>query len=195
MFFLSITYLVTAQTNPHLYTDTVSVTTIPEVIIYRNQTSRSEKQLKVKWKLSNHEELLSFISNDKKYTQSIRELSFRVANLSNSKDSIRLKIYSNINEKPGILLFQKEIKLSPKEEINKINFSNNNNLFKEGGVFIGFQFFGTNTKKGVFVFTHSAQTSQTFIKNGNECIRLLERYSLMPHKFTNVDIYLKIKHW
>lgn len=162
---------------------------IPEVIVTKNRTSSTEKKLKVKWLLKENEELVTFIENDRQMDMDLKEISFRIANLSGDDGKIIFKIYSVKNNQPFEEIFSKIIHLQPKEEANKLTFGAGNSLLKGDGIYIGFEYTDRKGEKGIYVFTESRNTPKTMIKLNN----FIDENLFLDEKFRKVDIYLKIK--
>lgn len=173
--------------------DSTRVYEIQEVIITKNKTSKVEKNLKVKWMLKENEELVTFVNNESKTNRNLKVIIFRVANLSSSKNTITLKIYSNKAGMPNNEIYSQEISVLPKDEINKVSFkSENNYLFKEG-VFIGFKFSKRDNDKGVYIFSETKKNPQTYIKKENKWTKFQNENLFLPTNFRKVDLYLKIR--
>ncbi|MEC5395334.1 hypothetical protein [Bergeyella sp. RCAD1439] len=193
LFFL-IVLLLSVELLSQSNNDTIRTVNIPEVIITKNKTTKTEKKLKIKWLLKKDEELLTYIKNEMETNQDIREIIFRVANISKKKSSIKFVIYSSKDNLADKEIYSKEIVLNPKEEANKISFINKNKLMKKDGIFIGFRFSERIDNKGVYVYTETSKNQpMTYIRKEQKCTLFFNENSFLPEKYRKINIYLKIK--
>lgn len=174
-------------------TDRIKTVDIAEIVITKNKTSPSEKKLTVKWLLKENDELVTFIQNSQFEDNHIREISFRLANLSDENNRIIFKIYSQKEHLPFEEIYSHEINLRPKEEANKITFISRNKILKREGVFIGFRYLKRKENKGIYVFSETKNKPETFIKKGSNWTKFSEEKSFSEERFRQVDLYLKVK--
>ncbi|MBV8325022.1 hypothetical protein [Chryseobacterium sp.] len=177
--------------NTYLYSQ--SSTEIPEIVITKNKTTKTEKKLKVKWLLKEKEELVTFIPNPEGEDHKIKEISFRIANLSAEKNTIIIKVYSQKDHLPSEEIYSKKINLDPKEEANKISFNEINNLFRKDGIFIGFEYGPRKDNEGIYVFTGTVNNPSTYIRQSNSWSLFMNENAFLQEQFRKVDIYLKVK--
>lgn len=173
--------------------DSTRVYEIQEVIITKNETSKTEKTLKVKWMLKENEEFVTFVNNESKTNRNLKDVIFRIANLSLTKNKIIFIIYSNKDGMPDKEIYSQEISLLPKDEINKVSFKSENNYLLKDGVFIGFKFSKRDKDKGVYIFTETKKNPQTYIKKDNIWTRFQDENLFLPTNFRKIDLYLKIR--
>lgn len=172
--------------------ESIVVKPIQEIVIVKNKPNPFEKKLNIKWSLKENEELVSFIKNDRNRDESIRSIRFKLVNISNHRQSIIFKMYDNRADLPHQLVYEKNIILEPKEEVNQILFHQDNFLLKKEGVFVGFSFQKENHGK-VYVFTKQTKEPQTYVKKKNVWEKFSPEKNDVLSQLYKVNIYFKMK--
>lgn len=177
--------------------DSIKITSIEDVIIKKEKSSKLEKNLKIKWSFNNNEQFVSLVKSEKPSDLSLKQISFKLANNTSFSVPIKLIIYENINNRPGKEIYSEPITLDSDIDILKISFKNKNNFYRKEGFFIGFEL-QNKLKNNIYIFTVYSKKSNSFIKrNNNEDWMPFQNqigFEKLDKKYINVDLYYKIQY-
>ncbi|MEN8126051.1 MAG: hypothetical protein ABFR32_13090 [Bacteroidota bacterium] len=146
-----------------------------------------KKKKNISIHLLKNSELTTLISNKSNKTSLVKIIYFELKNNSKNHLPIRLKIYSNKKGPDKLLLSEDiEVPFSDKKKKYILNIHHYNIEFPKEGLFIGFEYLQSSSKKGnVYISaTNKIESSKTFIKD--------KFWNIKWNSFNNNHFYRKL---